>query len=74
MPHISRTAGLALASQALDQKLIAAGLKHTPTANELARDILNERKAQATQSQIDNLIGTSAQRAVANSYFGGAAR
>ncbi len=72
MTSTTRTTGLAQASKQLDQKLIAAGLKHTPTANELARDIVNERKAQAAQLQIDNLIGTSAQRAVANSYFGGA--
>jgi hypothetical protein len=72
MNSTSRNAGLAQASNLLDQKLIAAGLKHTPTAIERAGSIIIERKAQAAQSQIDNSIGTSAQRAVANSYFGGA--
>lgn len=65
--------GLAAASAQLDQKLVAAGIKHTPTIIDRARDMDADRRAKAAQSQIDNAAGASARKAVANSYFGGAA-
>lgn len=67
---MNRFDGLAQASQQLDSKLIAAGLKHTPSATAIARDIVAEGKAIVTQRQIDNAPGASASRAVAASYFG----
>lgn len=65
--------GLAAASAQLDQKLFAAGIKHTPTIIDTARSIDADRRAKAAQAQIDNTVGAGARKAVTNSYFGGAA-
>ena len=69
---LKNKSGLAAASARLDQKLVAAGLKHAPSVRELAASMVIEAKAEA--DAISSTEKGRAGAAVNRSYFGGAGK